>query len=211
MPRSSIALAPTLPADARRCHPRQGGSTQATWQWSIRRGCATIAIGLARFGLLARRISSDRRDRSWVRLPRGQYLEIKDRAKDIIISGGENISTVEVESVLYRHPAVLEASVVARPDSTWGEVPCAFVVLKDGVAWGEQGGAKAVDEQSIIQFCRGHLAHFKAPKHIVHAVEGLPKTSTGKVQKFELREKARTMARLAGDEPLNPDEENPER
>ena len=121
------------------------------------------------------------------------YVEIRDRAKDIIISGGENISTVEVEGVLYRSPAILEASVVARPDDKWGEVPCAFVVLKDGQTWGE-GDA---DEATIIGFCRERLAHFKAPKHVVHVTE-LPKTSTGKVQKFELREVARDMAKAAG-------------
>ena len=116
------------------------------------------------------------------------YAEIKDRAKDIIISGGENISTVEVESSLYRHAAVLEASVVARPDEKWGEVPCAFVVLKEGERWGD-----GVDEAAIIAHCRAQMAHFKAPKHVVHLPEGLPKTSTGKVQKFELRERARAM------------------
>ena len=116
------------------------------------------------------------------------YAEIKDRAKDIIISGGENISTVEVESALYRHAAVLEASVVARPDEKWGEVPCAFVVLKEGERWGD-----GVDEAAIIAHCRAQMAHFKAPKHVVHLPEGLPKTSTGKVQKFELRERARAM------------------
>jgi fatty-acyl-CoA synthase len=108
------------------------------------------------------------------------YIEIKDRSKDIIISGGENISTIEVEDVLYRHPAVMEAAVVARPDLNWGETPCAFVTLKDGVT------AEAAD---IIAFCRGHMAHFKAPRHIVFGP--LPKTSTGKIQKFVLRERAR--------------------
>ena len=107
------------------------------------------------------------------------YAEIKDRAKDIIISGGENISTVEVESSLYRHAAVLEASVVARPDEKWGEVPCAFVVLKEGERWGD-----GVDEAAIIAHCRAQMAHFKAPKHVVHQPEGLPKTSTGKVQRL---------------------------
>ena len=108
------------------------------------------------------------------------YIEAKDRSKDIIISGGENISTIEVEDVLYRHPAVMEAAVVARPDPQWGETPCAFVTLKDGAA------AEAAE---IIAFCRQHLAHFKAPRHIVFGP--LPKTSTGKIQKFVLRERAK--------------------
>ncbi len=111
------------------------------------------------------------------------YIELKDRSKDIIISGGENISTIEVESVLYRHPAVLEAAVVARPDDKWGETPCAFVTLKDGA------GATA-DE--LIAFCRGNLAHFKAPRTVVFGP--LPKTSTGKVQKYVLRQQARELA-----------------
>jgi fatty-acyl-CoA synthase len=109
------------------------------------------------------------------------YVEIKDRSKDIIISGGENISTIEVEDVLDRPPAVLEAAVVARPDPAWGETPCAFVALKDGAR------AEAAD---IIAFCRDRLAHFKAPRHVVFGP--LPKTSTGKVQKFVLRERAKT-------------------
>jgi fatty-acyl-CoA synthase len=108
------------------------------------------------------------------------YIEIKDRSKDIIISGGENISTIEVEDVLYRHPAVLEAAVVARPDANWGETPCAFVTLKDG-AVAEAG--------EIMAFCRERLAHFKAPRHVIFGP--LPKTSTGKIQKFLLRERAR--------------------
>jgi fatty-acyl-CoA synthase len=108
------------------------------------------------------------------------YIEIKDRSKDIIISGGENISTIEVEDVLYRHPAVLEAAVVARPDATWGETPCAFVMLKDGAE---------ADAAQIIAFCREHLAHYKAPRHVVFGP--LPKTSTGKIQKFLLRELAK--------------------
>ena len=110
------------------------------------------------------------------------YIEIKDRSKDIIISGGENISTIEVESVLYRHPAVLEAAVVARPDTTWGETPCAFVTLKPGAA-------ATADE--IILFCRQNLARFKVPKAVVFGL--LPKTSTGKVQKFALREQAKAL------------------
>ncbi len=110
------------------------------------------------------------------------YVEIRDRSKDIIISGGENISTIEVEGVLYRHPAVLEAAVVARPDPTWGETPCAFVTLRPGMT------ATADD---IIAFCRQHLARFKAPKTVVFG--DLPKTSTGKMQKFALREQARAL------------------
>jgi fatty-acyl-CoA synthase len=116
-----------------------------------------------------------------VRHPDG-YVEIKDRSKDIIISGGENISTIEVEGVLYRHPAVLEAAVVARPDEKWGETPCAFVTLRDGAT------ASADD---IIAFCRRHLAHFKCPRTVVFTT--LPKTSTGKIQKFVLREEARRL------------------
>ena len=110
------------------------------------------------------------------------YIEIRDRSKDIIISGGENISTIEVEGVLYRHPAVLEAAVVARPDSVWGESPCAFVTLKP------DHNATA---EAIIAFCRDHLAHFKAPKTVVFGP--LPKTSTGKVQKFQLRAQAKNL------------------
>ncbi|HEX3883434.1 MAG TPA: acyl-CoA synthetase [Stellaceae bacterium] len=108
------------------------------------------------------------------------YVEIKDRSKDIIISGGENISTIEVEDALYRHPAIMEAAVVARPDPQWGETPCAFVTLKDGA------DATAAD---IIAFCRTRMAHFKAPRHVVFGP--LPKTSTGKIQKFVLRERAK--------------------
>jgi 3-(methylthio)propionyl---CoA ligase len=109
------------------------------------------------------------------------YLKIKDRAKDIIISGGENISSLEVEDVLYRHPAVLAAAVVAKPDPKWGETPCAFVELK--------AGAKAT-EKEIIEHCRANLAGFKAPRHVVFGV--LPKTSTGKIQKFLLRQQAKS-------------------
>ena len=107
------------------------------------------------------------------------YIQLKDRAKDIIISGGENISTIEVEGALYRHPAVLEAAVVARPDETWGETPCAFVTLKDGAE---------ADEAGLIDFCRGELARYKCPKTVVFGA--LPKTSTGKVRKYVLRERA---------------------
>ena len=108
------------------------------------------------------------------------YIELKDRAKDIIISGGENISTIEVETALYRHPAVLEAAVVAAPDPHWGEVPCAFVTLREG---------KQATEAELIAWCRERMARFKAPKRIVFGE--LPKTSTGKIQKFVLRETAR--------------------
>ena len=110
------------------------------------------------------------------------YMQIKDRSKDIIISGGENISTLEVEGVLYMHPDVMEAAVVARPDAHWGETPCAFVTLKQG--------SKATAED-LIGFCREHLAKFKVPKMVVFS--DLPKTSTGKIQKFELREQARKL------------------
>jgi fatty-acyl-CoA synthase len=110
------------------------------------------------------------------------YIELKDRSKDIIISGGENISTIEVEAVLYRHPAVLDAAVVARPDERWGETPCAFVTLKDGAT---------VTEAEIIAFCREHLAHFKSPRTVVFT--NLPKTSTGKIQKFVLRDMAKQL------------------
>jgi fatty-acyl-CoA synthase len=109
------------------------------------------------------------------------YIEIKDRSKDIIISGGENISTLEVEEVLSRHPAVLSAAVVAQPDPTWGESPCAFLELKPGF--------EEVSEAEIIQFCGQSLARFKVPKRVVFG--DLPKTATGKIQKFALRERAR--------------------
>ena len=108
------------------------------------------------------------------------YVEIKDRAKDIIISGGENISSLEVEEVLYRHAAVMEAAVVAMPDAHWGERPCAFVTPKPEAM---------VDEAGLIAWCRQEMAHFKAPARIVFGP--LPKTSTGKIQKFELRRQAR--------------------
>jgi fatty-acyl-CoA synthase len=106
------------------------------------------------------------------------YVKIKDRSKDIIISGGENISSIEVEDALYRHPAVLEAAVVAKPDPKWGESPCAFVTLRDG--------AEATEEE-ILQFCRERLAHYKAPRTVVFGP--LPKTSTGKIQKNLLRDR----------------------
>ncbi|TRX58165.1 acyl-CoA synthetase [Thalassomonas sp. M1454] len=113
------------------------------------------------------------------------YIEIRDRSKDIIISGGENISSVEVEGVLYRHPAIMEAAVVARADEKWGETPCAFVGLKPG---------QSATEEEIIEFCRNEMARFKCPKTIIFAE--LPKTSTGKIQKFILREKVKNMFSL---------------
>ena len=110
------------------------------------------------------------------------YVELKDRAKDIIISGGENISSLEVESSLASHPAVLEVAVVAAPDSKWGEVPMAFVVLKRD---------QNATERELIDHVRAQLAHFKAPKYIVFGE--LPKTASGKIQKFVLRERARAL------------------
>jgi fatty-acyl-CoA synthase len=118
-----------------------------------------------------------------VRHPDG-YVEVKDRSKDIIISGGENISSIEIEEVLYRHPKVLEAAVVARPDATWGEHPCAFVTPRPA--------AGEMDAAEIIAFCRSHMAHFKAPRTVVFGP--LPKTSTGKIQKYLLREQAKALA-----------------
>lgn len=115
-----------------------------------------------------------------------EYIEIKDRLKDVIISGGENISTVEVETALYSHRAILEAAVVGRPDDHWGETPCAFVKLKDGYE---------ASEQEIIKFCRDRLPHFMAPKSVIF--EELPKTATGKIQKFILREKAKAMGSVS--------------
>jgi len=109
------------------------------------------------------------------------YAKIKDRSKDVIISGGENISSQEVEDVLYGHPSVMLVAVVAQPDPKWGETPCAFVELKEG--------ATATVEE-IIEFCRTRMARFKAPKSVVFGP--LPKTSTGKIQKFLLREKAKS-------------------
>ena len=108
------------------------------------------------------------------------YIQLKDRSKDIIISGGENISSIEVEDVLYKHPAVQAAAVVAKPDDKWGETPCAFVELKPG---------KEATPEEIISWCRQGLAHYKAPKHVVFTE--LPKTSTGKIQKFKLRDLAK--------------------
>ena len=114
------------------------------------------------------------------------YVEIKDRSKDIIISGGENVSSIEVESFLYRHPKVLEAAVTARPDGKWGESPCAFVTLKEGAD---------ADEAEIIEFCRANMAGFKVPRTVIFGP--LPKTSTGKIQKFVLRERARELGERA--------------
>jgi fatty-acyl-CoA synthase len=113
------------------------------------------------------------------------YVKIRDRSKDIIISGGENISSLEVEDVLYRHPAVLAAAVVAKPDPRWGETPCAFVELKAGAT---------VSQMELIEFCRSQMARFKAPRAIIFGE--LPKTSTGKIQKFVLREKAKSASAI---------------
>jgi fatty-acyl-CoA synthase len=109
------------------------------------------------------------------------YAEIKDRAKDIIISGGENISSLEVEEALYRHPEIMEAAVVARPHDKWGETPCAFVTPKPDAA--------ALSEADVIAYCRGAMAHYKCPTRVVFGP--LPKTSTGKIQKFVLRDRAK--------------------
>jgi fatty-acyl-CoA synthase len=116
-----------------------------------------------------------------VKYPDG-YVQLKDRSKDIIISGGENISSIEVEDALYKHPAVQAAAVVARPDEKWGETPCAFVELKP---------SEMVSSEELIAWCRGHLASYKVPRTVVFTE--LPKTSTGKIQKFRLREMARAL------------------
>jgi fatty-acyl-CoA synthase len=108
------------------------------------------------------------------------YIQLKDRSKDIIISGGENISSIEVEDALYKHPAVAAAAVVAKPDDKWGETPCAFVELKPG---------QSVTPNELVAWCRKNLAGYKVPRHVVFAE--LPKTSTGKIQKFKLREMAK--------------------
>ena len=108
------------------------------------------------------------------------YVQIKDRSKDIIISGGENISSVEIEAALYKHPDVMAAAVVAKPDEKWGETPCAFLEVREGAN---------LDEAQVIAFCRDHLAGFKVPKSVVF--QELPKTSTGKIQKFVLRDLVR--------------------
>ena len=109
------------------------------------------------------------------------YIQIKDRSKDIIISGGENISSVEIENVLYQHPSVGEAAVVAMPDETWGEVPCAFVELKSDLLASEEG---------LIDFCKQNMAKFKSPKKVVFGP--LPKTATGKIQKHVLRDSVKS-------------------
>ena len=119
-----------------------------------------------------------------VQYPDG-YFKIKDRSKDIIISGGENISSIEVEDVLYRHPDVLAVAVVARPDPKWGETPCAFVELKFGAQ---------TTPEDIVKHCKQHLAGFKVPRFVVFGE--LPKTSTGKIQKFELRKQAGSAAAI---------------
>jgi fatty-acyl-CoA synthase len=120
-----------------------------------------------------------------VQYPDG-YIKIKDRSKDIIISGGENISSIEIEDVLYRHPDVLAAAVVARPDARWGETPCAFVELKPGAT---------TTDQALVAHCKLHLAGFKVPRAIVFGE--LPKTNTGKIQKFALRKLAGSAAAIA--------------
>jgi fatty-acyl-CoA synthase len=138
-------------------------------------------------GYLKNKTATDKAfDRGWfhsgdlgVRCPDG-YIQLKDRSKDIIISGGENISSIEVEDVLFKHPAVQLAAVVARPDDKWGETPCAFIELKPDAA---------ASAEELIAWCQQHLARYKCPRHIVFAE--IPKTSTGKVQKFALRERAR--------------------
>jgi 3-(methylthio)propionyl---CoA ligase len=119
-----------------------------------------------------------------VRQPDG-YVKIKDRAKDVIISGGENISSVEVEEVVFRHPAVVAVAVVAQPDRRWGESPCAFVELRPGAT---------TTEADLIEHCRSQMAHYKVPRKIVFGP--LPKTSTGKVQKHVLRDKARSVTAI---------------
>ena len=113
------------------------------------------------------------------------YVRLTDRSKDVIISGGENIASVEVEQMLERHPDVLEAAVVAAPDPTWGEIPIAFVTLRPG---------SATDEAALITYARANIARFKAPKRFVFG--DLPKTGTGKIQKFALRERAKSLVVL---------------
>ena len=112
------------------------------------------------------------------------YIEIKDRSKDVINTGGENVSSLEVEECLYRHPAIMEAAVVACPDSHWGETPCAFVTPKEGAA---------VTAEEVVAWCRERIAHFKVPRHVVFGP--LPKTATGKIQKNVLRDRAKPLAR----------------
>src|SRR5205814_887579 len=110
------------------------------------------------------------------------YIQLKDRSKDIIISGGENISSIEVEDALYKHPAVAAAAVVAKPDEKWGETPCAFIELKPG---------EAATREGLIAACRKNIAGYKCPRYVVFT--DLPRTSTGKIQKFKLRELAKTV------------------
>jgi fatty-acyl-CoA synthase len=112
------------------------------------------------------------------------YIQLKDRSKDIIISGGENISSIEVEDTLLKHPAIMFAAVVARPDHRWGETPCAFVERKPGF--------EQVTAAEIVAYCREKLAHYKCPRHVVFTE--LPKTSTGKIQKYKLRKQAKKVA-----------------
>jgi fatty-acyl-CoA synthase len=118
-------------------------------------------------------------------LDRDRYVKIKDRSKDIIISGGENISSIEVEDAIYSHPAVLACGVVARPDAKWGETPLAFVELKPGIS-------ATADE--LIAHCRDRLAHYKVPREVRFAA--IPKTSTGKIQKYLLRELAKSTSAI---------------
>ncbi|MGB4347421.1 MAG: acyl-CoA synthetase, partial [Burkholderiaceae bacterium] len=118
------------------------------------------------------------------------YVRIKDRSKDIIISGGENISSIEVEDAIYQHPAVVAVAVVALPDTKWGEVPCAFVELRAGAA---------LTEQELIAHCKTLLASFKVPKRVVF--KELPKTSTGKIQKFALRAEAGSAGAISYEAP----------
>jgi fatty-acyl-CoA synthase len=113
------------------------------------------------------------------------YIKIKDRSKDIIISGGENISSLEVEDAIHRHKKVLACAVVAQPDAKWGETPVAFVELKEGAA---------ASEAEIIAHCREHLARFKCPKRVVFGA--VPRTSTGKIQKYVLRERVRSASAI---------------
>ena len=172
-----------------------------TWRWSIRKPWSRVPRDGAAIGEIA--LSGNTLMKGYLKneaatdeaFAGGMYrsgdlaawhadgsIEVKDRSKDIIISGGENISSLEVEEVLYRHPQVMEAAVVARADPKWGETPCAFVTLKP------DGAASAED---IIAFCRANMARFKVPKTIVFGP--LPKTSTGKIQKFILRDTAKNL------------------
>jgi acyl-CoA synthetase (AMP-forming)/AMP-acid ligase II len=162
-------LAPRRWRDARRAgHARQYGDARLFEERGGDRGA--LRGGWLHSGDIA------------VKHPDG-YVEVKDRAKDIIISGGENIASLEVEEALYKHPMVVEAAVVAKPDEKWGESPCAFVTLR-----AEADGQVGADD--IIAFCRQHLAGFKIPRTVVFGP--LPKTATGKIQKFVLREQAKS-------------------